>query len=425
VDDALPEPRVSASPGRDCNTPPVLAEAMDVLLSFGAVLLRAGTTAIRAREQMEILAGKLGLDTIAVSIAADSLTVSARGGGEHVIAMREIGPPHINVMRIDELEQLARTLPFGASPDEVAARLKAVESLPTLYALPAIALAIGAASGGFAFMNAGAGPEIAAAAIGGAIGHCVRVWMARRGLNQYAVAALTAVAASATYLVVAELAARTGLGVPRHPAGFIASVLFLVPGFPLLAALFDLLQYQTVAAVSRFAYGMMMLLAVAFGLSIVIAVSGIDLSAQPPAQIPYALKLLLRAVASFAGGCAFAMLFNSPVRAVIAAGLVAIVANELRLVLIDYGMMLAPAAFFGALAVGLMALVVDRQLELPRVAAIVPPIVIMIPGIYIFATIVFFNRGQALEALQAFASSSFVIGGLAMGVAVARFFDRR
>jgi uncharacterized membrane protein YjjP (DUF1212 family) len=423
MNDALPRSRASASPGRDSNTP--AAEAVDVLLSFGAALLRAGTTAIRAREQMETLAGKLGLDAIGVSITADGLTVSARRSGEQVIAMREVGPPHINVTRIDELEQLARTLPSGARPDEVATRLKAIASAPVLYSLPAVALAIGAASGGFAFINAGAGPEIVAAAIGGTVGHCVRVWLARRGINQYGVAALTAVAASGTYLVATELAALTGLGVPRHPAGFIASILFLVPGFPLLAALFDLLQYQTVAAVSRFAYGMMLLLAVAFGLSIVVAVSGIDLSMQPPAQIPYALKLLLRAVASFAGGCAFAMLFNSPIRAVIAAGLVAIVANELRLGLIDYGMMLAPAAFFGAFAVGLMALLVDRQLALPRVAAIVPPIVIMIPGIYIFATIVAFNRGQALEGLQAFASASFVIGGLAMGVAVARFFDRR
>src|SRR5262249_20795269 len=222
----------------------------------------------------------------------------------------------------------------------------------------------------------------------------------------------------------AELAEFAGLGVPRLPAGFIASVLFLVPGFPLLAGLFDLLQYQTVAAVSRFAYGMMLLLAVAFGLSIVIELSGVGLSPQPRLEIPYALKLVFRAVASVAGGCAFAMLFNSPPRAVIAAGLVAIVANELRLGLIDAGMMLAPAAFFGALAIGIMALVIDRRLELPRAALVVPPIVIMIPGVYIFATIVLFNRGEIEEALQAFASSAFVVGGLAMGVAVARFFDR-
>src|SRR5689334_9567028 len=112
---------------------------MDVLLSFGAALLRAGTTATRAREQMAIVGGKLGLDAIAVSIAADSLTASARRAGDHVIAMREVGPPHINVMRIDEMEQLARTLPPGIRPGEIATRLETIESAPALYALPAVA----------------------------------------------------------------------------------------------------------------------------------------------------------------------------------------------------------------------------------------------------------------------------------------------
>src|SRR5262249_57788161 len=107
--------------------------------------------------------------------------------------------------------------------------------------------------------------------------------------------------------------------------------------------------------------------------------AGVDLAPPPRLEIPYALKLVFRAVASVAGGCAFAMLFNSPPRAVIAAGLVAIVANELRLGLIDAGMMLAPAAFFGALAIGIMALVLRRRLELPRAAPLVAPMLLLIP----------------------------------------------
>jgi uncharacterized membrane protein YjjB (DUF3815 family) len=52
-------------------------------------------------------------------------------------------------------------------------------------------------------------------------------------------------------------------------------VLFLVPGFPLIAGLFDLLQYQTVAAVGRFTFGLMILLSVALGLSFVVEVAKI------------------------------------------------------------------------------------------------------------------------------------------------------
>jgi len=55
----------------------------------------------------------------------------------------------------------------------------------------------------------------------------------------------------------------------------------------------------------------------------------------------------------------------------------------------------------------------------------VPPIVIMVPGLYAYQMIVFFNQGKMLDALQASASCGFVIGALAMGLAVARFFTPR
>src|SRR5262245_32603548 len=211
----------------------------------------------------------------------------------------------------------------------------------------------------------------------------------------------------------------------NYPAGFIASVLFLIPGFPLVAGLFDLLRSQTVAAVSRLAYGTMILVAVALGLSIVIAVAGIDITRQPALELAHPLRLLLRAIASFVAACAFAMLFNAPPRVVLGVGLLAVAANGLRLVLIDMGMMLAPAAFLAALVIGLVALLADHRFRVPRMAMAVAPIVIMMPGVYAFEMIVLFNRGQLLGALEASAACGFVVGALAMGLATARFFSWR
>jgi uncharacterized membrane protein YjjB (DUF3815 family) len=169
----------------------------------------------------------------------------------------------------------------------------------------------------------------------------------------------------------------------------------------------------------------MILLVVALGLSIVIAVAGIDLSRQPPLELAYPLILLLRSIASFVAGCAFAILFNSSTRVVLAVGLLALGANDLRLVLNDMGMMLAPATFFAALAIGLIALLVDQRWNIPRMAMAVAPIVIMMPGLYAYEMIVLFNRGQMLDALQASASCGFVVGALAMGLATARLFSRQ
>jgi hypothetical protein len=68
-------------------------------------------------------------------------------------------------------------------------------------------------------------------------------------------------------------------------------------------------------------------------------------------------------------------------------------------------MMLAPAAFFAALAIGLVALLLDQRSSTPRMAMTVAPIVITVPGIYAFEMIVWLNSGQILDALQASGTS--------------------
>jgi uncharacterized membrane protein YjjP (DUF1212 family) len=408
----------------DKATSAALTDAVEVLLCFGALMLRAGNTAARTREWVEVMARKMGFNAVSVSLSLDSITASVRRSGEQATIVREIGPPGINVSRIVELEQLAKATELEQTPTDIAVKLAEIESILPRYSSALIAAAVGVASGGFAFLNGAAAVEMTAAAMGGGIGQWARSWMAHRQLNQYGAATLSAIVASGVYVLAAALAHRAGFEFAHYPAGFIASVLFLIPGFPLVAALFDLLQFQTVAAVSRLAYGVMILLAVALGLSLVIAFAGIDLSRQPPLELAYPLKLVLRAVASFVAACAFAMLFNSSPRTVFAVGLLASGANGLRLALNDMGMMLAPAAFFAALAIGLVALQADQRFNVPRMAMIVAPIVIMMPGVYAYEMIVLFNRGQMLDALQASAACGFIIGALAMGLATARFFSR-
>jgi len=168
----------------------------------------------------------------------------------------------------------------------------------------------------------------------------------------------------------------------------------------------------------------MILLAVAFGLSIIVEVAEVDISRQPPPELAYPAKLVLRAAASFIAASGLAISFNSPARTALAVGCLALVANELRLVLTDTGLMIAPAAFLGALSIGMLAVLLERLLKLSRMTTIVAPIVIMIPGVYAFEMIVLLNHGQVLEALQATALLGFAVGALAMGLATARFFSR-
>jgi uncharacterized membrane protein YjjB (DUF3815 family) len=70
------------------------------------------------------------------------------------------------------------------------------------------------------------------------------------------------------------------------------------------------------------------------------------------------------------------------------------------------GMALAPATFFDADAIGLVALLLGHRLNVPSIATTAPSIIIMVPGVYAFETIVFLNCGQMLAALQTLASCS-------------------
>jgi uncharacterized membrane protein YjjB (DUF3815 family) len=267
----------------------------------------------------------------------------------------------------------------------------------------------------------GTGAAIAA----GGLGQAARMLMFRRHLNQYAVTTLCAILAAGSYCLIVAGISSQGFR-PSHAVGFISSVLFLVPGFPLVASLLDLLQHQTMAGVARLYYGMLILLAAAFGLSLVAAVAG--LTSVPAASAPHGVELvplLWRAVASFAGGCGFAILYNSSARTVLAVGILSLLGNDLRLVLLDLGMALPPATFFGALAVGLLASLARAALRDPRIALTVPGIIIMTPGIYAFQTIVLLNQGDILAAIQAGAVCCFIVGGMAMGLAAARFISER
>jgi uncharacterized membrane protein YjjP (DUF1212 family) len=398
------------------------ADAVGKLLQFGAAMLGAGNTATRTRQSMEAIAQKLDLDAVSVSISFDSITATVRRSDEWITRVRDIRPAAINVWKVAELERLPRSLKPETALGDIEAKLAVIQLTESQYSNLQIGVAVALATAGFAFVNGAAAPEMIASAFGGGFGQWARMWLSRRRFNQFGAAALSGAIASGVFVIAATLAGRAGFEFAQYPAGFIASVLFLVPGFPLIAGLFDLLQYQTVAAVSRFAFGLMILLSVALGLSFVIEAAKIDISRQPPLELVYSLKLLLRGVASFVAGCAFAMAFNSPLRIALSAGLLALVANSLRLVLIDIGVMLAPAAFCAALVIGLVAIFADHRFKVPPIAMTVAPVVIMMPGAYAFEAIVLFNHGQMVDAVQASASCWFVIGALAMGLATSRFF---
>jgi len=402
-----------------------LGAALDVLLRFGAAMMHAGDTAFRVRAAMAVLGRALGIESLAVQVTIGALQATARRGAETATLVREIGPPSIDAQRIVSLETLAQSSRPGVTVRELAAALDSLEQARPHYPIVVVAGAIGLASAAFSYLNGGDALGTVAAAIAGGTGQAVRALMFARRLNQFAVTAACAVLTAGLYCALIAALAAGGFG-PGHAAGFIFSVLFLVPGFPLVAGLLDSVQHQTMAAVGRLAYAAMILLAAAIGLSAVAAIAGI--AVVPAPALPGGLEplpLVLRALASFAGGVAFAVLYNSPLVTLLAVGAMSLAGNELRLALHDLGLALAPATFFGALLVGLIATLARHRLHLPRIVLTVPSIIIMTPGLFAFQAIVMVNQGASQPAIIAGATCFFVVGAMAMGLVAARFLTER
>ena len=244
-----------------------------------------------------MLAKKLSFDEISVALTFDSVIASARRAAECGLRWRvKSGFPASMPGASANLSSLPKKQNWARMRRRLPQILRGSNSAPPLYTRTQIAAAVGAASGAFAFLNGCGATEIWVAAVSSALGQAARSQLARRHFNQYGATALSAVVAAGMYVSIAELSGRAGWGSADHPAGFMSSVLFLVPGFPLVAALLDLLEHQTVAAFSRFAYGIMMFLAATFGLSIIVGIVRIDLSPHPAVDLGYWLTLLLKGV---------------------------------------------------------------------------------------------------------------------------------
>jgi uncharacterized membrane protein YjjP (DUF1212 family) len=246
---------------------------LEALLGFGGLMLSAGETTFRARRSMGAIACGLGFESLSVQFGARNLVASGRRDGETVTLVRDVEIPSVNTERIGALEALARTVRLDMNSREFAAELAMIETAPPRYSIAQITLAIGAACGAFAFLNGASWIEVAACSIGGGVGQGLKSFLIHRRINQYGITALCAVVAAALYCVAAAMAHGAGFGVGRSNVGLVSSVLFLVPGFPMVTALLDQLQHETAPAISRLAHAMMFVLTAAVGLSVVIALS--------------------------------------------------------------------------------------------------------------------------------------------------------
>ena len=257
--------------------------------------------------------------------------------------------------------------------------------------------------------------------VGAGLGNTLRMKLIKHNYTLFLnVAASVSLACLAYALLFNFLETCFGIAT-QHEAGYICSMLFIIPGFPFITSGIDLAKLDLRSGLERLAYAIIIVMVAtmfAWIMALLLQLKPMDFEDLDLGPV---LHLILRLIMSFFGVFGFSIMFNSPASMAATAALIGAIANSLRLELVDLTGMPAPAAAFaGALTAGLLASFIKENNGYPRISLTVPSIVIMVPGLYLYRAIYNFGIMALSDAVSWFASAIMIIIALPLGLIFAR-----
>ena len=404
-----------------------LAYQSRVVLRLGQMLLAAGAGSYRVKASMRTCAEAVGIEKHHAQVTFTEVVATAYANGTFRTELAEQRLLGVNADRIDRITNYLATIEgTQVLVEDVDKALDEIERVKPLYGWLANALASGLACAAFAFLNAGGWVECSVVAIAAFIGQFLRRQMLKRHMNHFGVWMVCGGVAASVYILCVYLAQKY-MGIdPTHQAGFTSALLFLVPGFPLVTGIIDLVRHDFAGGIQRIVYVAM--LVVSAGVAVWSISEAFNWSVTPEyvVSLPAYIHFPLRFFTSFVAAFGFAMLFNSPPKVCAAAALIGAVINTGRIALaVELGMPVPAAVGLAALCAGLLAAAVAAKTRYSRVTLSVPAVVIMIPGVPLYRSLTYLNNGQTLEALEQLSTVLFTIVAIGIGLAISRMLTDR
>lgn len=394
----------------------------------GLMLLSCGTGAWRVRSSMNALSEQLGVTCIA-NIGLMTIVYTCFDGQKTFTNSLCLISTGVNTSKLDRLERFVNKFPeegIHKTAEQLQCELDEIQKIRGHYTPFKLGLASGFACAAFTFLLGGGPVEMLCAFIGAGIGNFLRSKLIGRHMTLYLCIASSVALACLCYVGSLRLLEHVFSISGGHEAGYICSMLFIIPGFPFITSGIDLAKQDMRSGLERLAYAVIIVMIAtitAWGMSLA-------LNVQPGAftelGLSPALLLVLRLAASFVGVFGFSIMFNSPVPIAASAAVIGSIANTLRLELVDYsGLPAAAAAFIGAMVAGLLASLLMKRLGYPRISVTVPSIVIMVPGLYLYRAV--YNMGEMSLTLSApwLVSALLIIIALPLGLIFARIITDR
>jgi uncharacterized membrane protein YjjP (DUF1212 family) len=405
----------------DALEPRHLIRRSDVVLRAGIMMLGAGTSGLRVREVMRAVAETVGLRRIRAQVTFTDITLTVRRRNTFRTQVEEIGAPGVNAHRIALVKEFAEKLPERATVAEVDALLDRIDTTPRLYPLWLLIPLVALACASVTILTNGGWREVVAVLPASALAFWFHRTLTARQFNHLAVVLGSAAVATGLYVGFTRLLdLALGDTSSRMAAGLICAAIFLIPGFPLVTAGLDLTRIDLMAGVPRLTYAAMVLLSMTIGVWAVATVSGVSPDPVPGlAGDPVAVWLALL-LASFFAVFGWAMMFNTPGRMAVAAGVIALIGNLPRLLLLQAGVKAHVATFIGCFLMGLLCAAAARLFGMEKIIMTVPTLLVSIPGSAALRTLIYFDQSDVVRAVENGVAT--VLGVIAMiaGLAGAR-----
>ena len=154
-----------------------------------------------------------------------------------------------------------------------------------------------------------------------------------------------------------------------------------MPGVPLVNGVHDIIRNHMSLGLDRLALGVVVTLAIAFGLFVATVLTGSKIPVDAPFKI---LSVPEDALFSALAALGFLVLFNVPAQMAWAGLVCGVASHTTRTLCSHLGIDIVSGTLIGALVAGFFAQGFARRFRAPAVAFAFPGVVAMIPGAYAF-----------------------------------------
>jgi len=389
----------------------------------GLMMLSVGTGAWRVRASMNKISRALGI-TCNADIGLLSIEYTCIENGETFTNAISLNTTGVNTDKLNELESFTDGFAERAekySMEQFHMILDKFAEMKGNYKSWDLGLASGLACCAFTFLLGGGIFEMIGAFIGAGTGNFVRRKLLERHITLLGNVSVSVAAACTAYVLFIKLAELIFDISDIHQAGYICSMLFIIPGFPLITGGIDLAKLDLRSGLERITYALIIIVTATmtgWAAATVFRFAPANFEEQ---QIEPLIMLVFRLITSFLGVYGFSLMFNSPRRIAATAGCIGMIANTLRLELIDFAdMPVGAAAFIGALSAGLMASALKKWIGWPRITLTVPSIVIMVPGMFMYKGIYYIVLNDIATGGLWLTKAFLIVLALPLGLIAAR-----